>query len=295
MWFVNKRYVNDDSFERKSKVENPFVATTADKLILSDKDPNFRVLNLTVNPFKDANTPYFHKSLGGYHGAKLGRYQELIEHQLYPEISKMSQVFSGSVNPQIVDETLAGLSILNMLNTKYLIINPQSRPILNKYALGNAWFVKDYKLVDDANAEITTLSDFNPSEMAIVDVRFEDQLQGFIPGEDSTAIISFIEYKPNYLNYNTSSQVDQLAVFSEIYYKSGWNAYVDGKLTPHFRTDYVLRAMVIPAGKHVVEFKFEPQIFNRGEVISWASSLLLILLGIGVIVAEIIRAIKNRS
>ena len=269
MWGIDKRYLNDDNFVGKSRVENPYIMSAADKLILKDKDPNFRVLNLTVDPFADASTSYFHKSIGGYHGAKLRRYQELYDHQIKEKFNR---------------------SVLNMLNAKYFIQADESRnPVVapNPQAMGNAWFVEEIRMVKNADEELEALSDFDPESIAIVDERFHEELAGFSPVKDSSALIKLIDYKPNDLQYQVNSQKDQLAVFSEIYYPKGWNAYVDGVLTPHFRVNYVLRAMIVRAGKHLVEFKFEPQVYNIGEKISFGSSLLVILLLIGFVVYEL--------
>ena len=275
MWPVNKRYLNKENFISKSKSEKPFQKTRADELILKDVDPNYRVLNLTVDPFADAGTSYFHKSIGGYHGAKLRRYQELYDHHLKSKFN---------------------MSVLNMLNTKY-IIQPDDKKQPSVYpnmkALGNAWFVEEIKQVENADAEIDALTDFSPETTAVVDERFSKYLDSFKPGRDSSAQIQLIKYAPNNLQYQSSTSKDQLAVFSEIYYDKGWNAYVDGILTPHFRVNYVLRGMIVPAGKHLVEFKFEPKVFAVGEKISLASSILLILLVIGGGVWEIRKLLQK--
>ncbi len=228
MWAVNKRYLNNENFVSKSKSEKPFQKSRADELILKDSDPNFRVLNLTVDPFADASTSYFHKSIGGYHGAKLRRYQELYDHHM-----------KGKLN----------MDVLNMLNTKYIIqADDKKQPSVypNMKALGNAWFVTEIKMVKNANEEIDALTDFNPETTAVIDDRFSKYIDGFTPSFDSTALIKLIKYAPNNLQYQVNTNKDQLAVFSEIYYDKGWNAYVDGTLTPHFRVNYVLRGMVIP-------------------------------------------------
>ena len=253
MWTINKRYLNDDNFARKSKVEIPYQATAADQQILRDTDPNFRVFNQSVSTFNDASTSYFHKSIGGYHGAKLKRYQELIENH----ISKVN------------------MSVLNMLNAKYFI-TPKGQVQQNPAAMGNAWFVNEINTVADADAEIAALNGFNPENTAIIDVRFSEQM---IDGLDNTgASISLIEYKPNYLKYNSNSSKNGIAIFSEIYYDKGWNAYVDGELKPHFRANYVLRGMQIPAGNLIVEFKFEPAVYHISERIALTSSIILLLL-----------------
>ena len=253
MWTVNKRYLNDDNFARKSKVQVPYQATAADQQILRDTDPNFRVFNQSVSTFNDASTSYFHKSIGGYHGAKLKRYQELIENH----ISK------------------GNMAVLNMLNTKYFI-TPKGQAQQNPGAMGNAWFVNEINIVANADAEIAALDGFKPSNTAIVDTRFSEQM---IVGLDNTgASIALTEYKPNYLKYNSTSTKEGIAIFSEIYYDKGWNAYVNGELKPHFRANYVLRGMKIPAGNHVVEFKFEPAVYHVSERIALASSVVLLLL-----------------
>jgi hypothetical protein len=253
MWTVNKRYLNDDNFARKSKVQVPYKATAADQQILRDTDPNFRVFNQSVSTFNDASTSYFHKSIGGYHGAKLKRYQELIENH----ISK------------------GNMAVLNMLNTKYFI-TPKGQAQQNPGAKGNAWFVNEINIVANADAEIAALDGFKPSNTAIVDTIFSEQI---IDGLDNIASsIVLTEYKPNYLKYNSNSTNDGIAIFSEIYYDKGWNAYVNGELKPHFRANYVLRGMKIPAGNHVVEFKFEPAVYHVSEQIALASSVVLLLL-----------------
>jgi len=259
LWSVNKRYVNDDDFVLKSLVNVPFQPSQADELIMKDLDPDYRVMNLTVNPFGDASTSYFHKSIGGYHGAKLRRYQELIEHHL----------------------SRNNMNVYNMLNTKYFIVPGQDKQPtvqINMKALGNAWFVSYVKWVKNADEEINALTNFNPADTVIVDKRFEETLKGHTISRDSTSIIKLKEYKPNHLTYESNARVEQLAVFSEIYYAKGWNAYIDGKQAPYFRANYVLRAMVVPAGKHAIEFKFDPPVYRIGEKISLASSILLILM-----------------
>jgi hypothetical protein len=259
---VDYRYLNKSNFVNKNKAEKPFTPTQADKYILEDKALDFRVFNLSANTFNDASTSYFHKSIGGYHGAKLKRYQELIDQH----VSKNN------------------MRVLNMLNTKYVIVPGEegqpARPQQNPGALGNAWFVEEYKLVanaDSENSEITALNTFEPQRSAIVDRLFESELKDFTPQKDSAAQIKMTDYKPNHLSYASKASSEQLAVFSEIYYDKGWNAYIDGKLTPYFRANFVLRAMRIPAGEHKVEFKFEPATYYTGEKIALAGSILLFL------------------
>lgn len=259
MYAVNRRYLNEDDFEPAKAVTNPYTPSPADQMILLDKDPNFRVLNMTVSPFNDASTSYFHKSIGGYHGAKLRRYQELIDNH----ISKNN------------------MDVLNMLNTKYFITegqNKQPQAIVNPNALGNAWIVREFNLVENADAEIEALNDFDPETTTIVDRRFEGQLSGFFSKDTITGSVLLTSYQPNELSYKFDSEEDELVVFSEIYYDKGWNVYIDGEKIPYFRANYVLRAMVVPAGNHEIVWKFEPKVYYTGGKISLFTSLLVILL-----------------
>jgi len=253
MWTVNKRYLNDDHFVRKSKVEIPYQPTQANLQILKDKDLNFRVFNQSVNTFNDASTSYFHKSIGGYHGAKLKRYQELIEQHI------------SQGNP----------AVINMLNTKY-VINKKGQVQQNPGTMGNAWFVNNVNIVANADAEIAALKELDVRNTAVVDERFKAQLITNLSNENAS--ISLTDYKPNYLEYKSNSTNDGIVIFSEIYYAKGWNAYVNGVLKPHFRANYVLRGLQIPAGNNIIEFKFEPSTYKTGETVSLASSIILLLL-----------------
>ncbi|MCF8302379.1 MAG: YfhO family protein [Bacteroidales bacterium] len=259
MWPVNRRYLNNNDFDRERKVENPFQKTQADQQILQDDDPNFRVFNVAGNTFNDARTSYFHKSIGGYHGAKLRRYQELIDHH----ISKYNR------------------DVLNMLNAKYFLVQDNNNRMAaqpNPNALGHAWFVENYRMVENADQEINALNNFSPDSTAIIDDRFSEHLQGYKRGSDPDGHIKLTHYEPNHLKYNFQAGRDQLVVFSEIYYPAGWQAYVDGEEMPHFRVNYVLRAMVVPEGQHTIEFKFRPKSYYVGEKVSLASSIILIVL-----------------
>lgn len=278
---IDKRYLNNDDFVSKSQAKEVVTPTQADLQILQDTDPDFRVINVTVSPFQDATTSYFHKSIGGYHGAKLRRYQELYEHQIAKN----------------------NMSVLNMLNTKYFIVpgqaNPQApegqqqggQPVVqrNPGAMGHAWFVNSYQIVADANAEMKALDKFDPKQTAFIDKRYESQLTGLQIQSDSTATITLTSYKPNHLTYEAHATSEQLAIFSEIYYnnKKGWDVYLDGKPASHFRANYVLRAMRIPAGKHVIEFKFKPQSYETGEQVSLLCSIMLVGLLAGAALVEV--------
>jgi uncharacterized membrane protein YsdA (DUF1294 family) len=276
LWSVDKRYLNDSSFMKK-KSEEIFEPTLADKFILEDKTPSHRVLNISVNTFNETSTSYFHKSIGGYHAAKLRRYQELIDHRISLEIQSIGQTLQKASNMEEVYEAFHTTPTLNMLNAKYIIYNPNQAPVINPDANGNAWFIKNVQLVDNADLELNALNTIDPLETAVVDKRFADQVQvrSFTP--DSTASIELLEYQPAYLKYRSKTDSEQLAVFSEIYFKNEWKAFIDGKPTDHFRTDWVLRAMNVPAGEHIIEFRFIPDTYNILNSTGSIASLVLII------------------
>lgn len=260
MWQVDRRYLNNNNFANKTDLTNHFQPRDVDTFILADKDPNFRVLDLTVSTFQDASASQFHKTIGGYHAAKLKRYQELIDHQ-----------FTKSVNQDVLD----------MLNTKYVITQDQQNGSYkmqrNSTAAGNAWFVQSVRFAKDADEEMKAISSFDPKREAIVDVRYKELIDTKnITSGGSTAMIKLESYHPDHLVYAYSAPSDVIAVFSEIYYDKGWNMYVDKVKKPYFRADYVLRAAQLEAGNHTVEFKFEPTSYYTGEKISLAGSILLV-------------------
>lgn len=281
------RYVNNDDYVRKSRMEKPVQMSAADQQIHQDKSLDYRVLNLSGDSFQEAFTSYYHKSTGGYHGAKLRRYQELITHHMRIELEQLIGVLSKASTQEAVNGALQNLKSINMLNTKYLILDPSRAPLLNPYASGNVWFVKDVVWVEDANEEIKVLSQYDLKTSAIIDKRFKNQFSFSTLESDSLASIQLTSYEPNYLTYQSSSSTSQLAVFSEIYYQKGWNAYIDGEKVPHARANYVLRALEIPSGSHVIEFKFEPSSYFIGKKISLFSSLLMILLLLGAVGFEV--------
>ncbi|SFG61586.1 glycosyltransferase family protein [Pedobacter insulae] len=265
MWQVDKRYLNKDNFRTKAELTNNFTPRDVDNFILADKDPNFRVYDQSVSTFNDASTTAFHKTIGGYHAAKLKRYDELISKQL-----------STSVNQDVLD----------MLNAKYFITqDPQNgsyKMSRNATALGNAWLVKGVQFVKDSDEEMKAISSFDPKLEAIVDIQYKDLLDTTRLGADPSAFIKMESYHPDHLVYSYSAPRDVIAVFSEIYYDKGWNMYIDGEQKPYFRADYVLRAAQLTAGNHKLEFKFEPKSYYMGEKISLAGSVLLIaFLGLG--------------
>ena len=294
MWGVDKRYLNDGHFHRKETSFNKtFVQTNADKAILQDKSVSYRVLDLN-NPFQNAITSYYHRSIGGYHAAKMGRYQELIENQLTGELGNIISSFQ-SQNIDTIIQSFKGANGLNMLDAKYIIFNPETPPLVNPYALGSAWFVDNYKIVENADAEIAALKDFNPAETVIIDKRYQSEVEGFSASKDSLGSIEMIAYKPDHLTYKSKANSEQLAVFSEIYYENGWNAYIDGKLTPYVCADWTLRAMRIPAGEHQIEFKFEPAEYNTSRAAVTASSAVVVLILIGYIVSLFIQRRKEEA
>ena len=254
---VDKRYVNNDDFISKKKLENPFLMSTIDKEIKNDKG-HYRVMNFMVDPMNDGSTSYFHNSIGGYHAAKPRRYQELYDFQI----------------------SRNNIDVLNMLNTKYIIYpDNENRAMvqLNGDANGNAWFVTNLEVVDSANEEIRALDSLNTRTTAIIRSEFIEELaNNYLL--DSSATISLVKYSPNVLSYKSSSSSDQMAVFSEIYYKHGWKAYIDSKETKIYRVNYVLRAVEIPSGSHDIEFKFEPAVIENGNKITLVSYAFLVLI-----------------
>jgi len=284
MFGVNKRYLNNEKtgskyqqWESKRIAEKPFTPSKADQIILQDPDDDFRVLDLTKSTFNDASTSYFHMSIGGYHGAKLQRYQDLIEHNISDEMSNIIDALQKAQGFDQITQVLAKQQVLNMLNTRYIIYNPEGSPLVNAAAFGNAWFVKNHVFVNNADEEIAALKNNNLRETAIIDKRFESNVNTDYKF-DKNASIKLLSYKPNELEYDYNSSSNQLVVFSEVFYDKGWKAYVDGNESPIFRANYILRAMSIPAGKHKIVFKFEPTVWAVGEKVSFASSSILILL-----------------
>lgn len=288
---IDKGFVNDKNFKSKQEAKIPFPMTKASQDILEDKDPDYRVLNIAVNTFNEAGTSYYHKSIGGYHAAKLRRYQDLIDAHIQNSIQNIMTTLRSNPNDSSLRATFSKQGVLNMLNTRYVIYNPDASPLQNRYALGNAWFVNDVKMVKNADEEIKAVGEINPGNTAVVDERFKNELEGFSPKRDASATIKLLDYKPNDLKYEANAATEQLAVFSEIYYSKGWNAYIDGVLKPHFGVDYVLRALRVPAGKHNIEFKFEPAVYYAGEKISLIACILLFI-AVG---ASLFMAYKKRE
>ncbi len=280
MWSVNKRYLYDDQFVEKGTEMKPYLKPSqTDALILQDKALDYRVLNFATNTFNENETSYWHKSVGGYHAAKLRRYQEMIEEHIHGEMSALGKdLGEAEGDMQRVDST--HFPVLNMLNTRYFIVPAQdgkTMPVRNPYALGNAWFVNEVKYAENANEEIDAIHHINPAHTAVVDKRFSAEVKQ--PSTDSTATVTLTSYEPNDLTYKVSSRNGGVVVFSEIYYP-GWQSFVDGQEVPHGRADYILRAMNVPAGEHTVRFVFDPHSLHVTEGVAYAS---LGVLALGVV------------
>lgn len=287
LWTVDTRYLNAQSFVTKEQNNaNLITKSAADEEILQDPTLDYRVLNLTTSTFNDAATSYYHKSVGGYHGAKLKKYQELIDFHLEKEINYFYKYANKAfASDSGTNALLAQLKVLNMLNTRYFILpggkNGQELPLLNPQANGNAWLVKTVFSVPTADDEILGLRKIDTKTQAITTDKFKQELKlkDNYTGEGSIQLKS---YEPNKLVYESNCKSEEFAVFSEIYYPKGWNAYVDGKPQAHLEVNYVLRGMVLEPGKHSIEFKFEPKTYQTGNTIALIGSvLLLITVGIG--------------
>ena len=261
---IGLNYLNDKSFDSKDKYEaNEFPISNADRVIMEDKDPNFRVFNTAG--LEESRTSYYHKSIGGYHPAKIGIYDDLMTYQL-----------NGNTN----------LSVLNMLNAKYIIQRQGNDQVAikNPDAMGNAWFVNSVKFVKGAVEEMKAMNQFSPADTAIVDEQYKSLITAYAP-KDSSSSIKMTTFDNDAITYKTQSNAAHVAVFSEIYYKD-WKAYIDGKPASYFKANYVLRAMVVPAGSHTIEFKFEPALFYLGKNISNIATWLLMVLLLACIVFE---------
>ncbi|MEG1573991.1 MAG: YfhO family protein, partial [Bacteroidales bacterium] len=275
MYPVNKRYLNGDNFVEQQKIVNPFPPTKADLMIMQDKDPNFRVLNLTADTYNDPYTSYYHKSIGGYSAAKLRRYDDLIIYQL----------------------SKGNIHVINMLNTKYIITKDKNGEIIamhNPEAAGNAWLVSDIKWVKDAAGEMAALDNFDEKKTAVIDEHF----RAFVPDKLTTPAqgdtIYLTSYKPNEVQYNVRSINGGFAVFSEIYFPWGWNVTIDGKDVQMARVDYVLRGLQLPAGEHTIIFRFDPESLHVTTGIAYAAIILVILLCAGTLYVVFRRKRKDR-
>jgi hypothetical protein len=275
---VDRRYLNDENFVEPDQYESAFVATEADKQIMADPDKPFRVFDETdpQGPFQGSRASYFHNSVGGYHPAKLGLYQDIIEHQL----------------------SRGNMEVFNMLNTRYFIAqDPRTGTSIaqrNPGAFGAVWLVKAIRFVPTADAEMNALNTLHLKDTAVAQQKFQSQVKEK-PQFDSTATIKVAEYSNDKITYTFSANTNQFAVFSEVYYPHGWNAYIDGKKSDYIKVDYVLRGMSVPAGKHCIEFRFEPQSYKTANTLMLISTVIAYLLLIAAIVLEFLKRRKTAN
>ena len=317
LFVLDKRFLKTDNFERNRSASSIVMEPTeADLFIQKDTDPEYRVLNFSEanrrDPFNEGVTSYFHKSVGGYHAAKLRRFQEMRDHtEMDGKISAVAEnLEKAPADPKtnsrafvLAQLNQAGLlTQLNMMNTKYIIIGKgesQKDVVQNPFAAGSAWFVKGLKIVNSADDEMMAINNFPVKDTAVVDIKtrpeFGKYMEGFNAKHDSAASIKLTEYRPNQVTYKSKATNEEFAVFSEAYYNSGlgWNAYLDGQKVEHVRVDYMLRGMRVPAGEHTIVYKFEPKTFAMGEKISLISSLLMLAMLIGAVAFEVIRVNKQ--
>jgi hypothetical protein len=272
MWQVDKRYLKDANYQDKEDAEQQIKPRDVDIAIAKDTDPDFRVFDYSdYNNIKQDNfNPFFHKSVSGYSAARLKIYDELIDNQL--------------------SQNQPNQAVLNMLNTKYVIFgDPKTNATsvqINPGACGNAWFVKHMKYVANADEEMHDLSSFSPKDEAIVDQQYKTPANQSSQSTDTSGSIKLTAYDPDHLTYQSTTPATRLAVFSEIYYDKGWKMLIDGKEQPYFRADYLLRAAIIPAGNHKIDFIFHPASYYTGETVSTAGSVFLVLLLAGAVYAE---------
>ncbi|HHU26515.1 MAG TPA: YfhO family protein [Bacteroidales bacterium] len=298
MWGVNKRYLNDDDFVAKTSLQQPFVRTATDEYILQDTTRYYRVLNLATSTFNDGVTPYWHKVIGGYHAAKLRRYQDLIEVHLTDEMMALQQEVIRSQGQLDTVDTEA-FKVLNMLNTKWIIMPTQdgsTLPIENPHAMGNAWFVDDIHFVENADEEIDALRTLDLSSEAVADKQYEPLLAGQVPTPaDSASTIVLTDYDSDFVTYAVDAKKDELALFSEVYYPKGWQVSIDGEAVEMLRANYTLRALPVPAGKHMVEFRFEPRSIRVTDGIAYAALAIMLLTLVALIVRTVLGTRTTRS
>lgn len=289
MFPIDKRYLNNNNFLPKQRVKNPYTESVADKAILADNSLDFRVMDLTKDMFNDASTCYFHKSLGGYSGAKLRRYQDIITQYLGGELNQLR----GTKSIQEMMQVMAQLKVANMLNTKYIIYNPEAQPISNPFAFGNAWIANDIKWVDTPNDEIDAIGTTELQNTAILHKEFAQQVGNYRLTDSILPQIVLTEYQPNKLTYRfsgvsaSSTAADYLVIFSEIWTSKGWKMYIDGQEQPLLRANYLLRAALVPSGEHEIMMEYAPKAYKTGNTVTFASSLIMILGLIGAILFTI--------
>ena len=294
LWVVNKRYLNDGMFVPKSEREAPQQKTQTDELILRDQSLDYRVLNLASNTFNENETSYYHKSIGGYHAAKLRRYQEVVERYISPEMQSLYRAVSEAGGDMTKVNGDSIFPVLNMLNAKYFILplqDGQTVPIQNPYVYGNAWFIDELQYVDNANLEMDGLGKLDLRHQAVADRKFKAQL-GEAVVQDTASVVTIKAYEPNRLTYDVNSGKGGILVFSEIYYP-GWTATVDGEPAELGRVDYLLRAMQVKPGRHEVVLSFFPKSVNTTETIAYISYVILLLVVAGAVFMEYRRRQKQ--
>ncbi|ASB49108.1 hypothetical protein [Alkalitalea saponilacus] len=276
LWGVDKRYLNNDDFVPARQMRALYTPNEADRIILEDDDPHFRVFNLR-NPFNEVHTSYFHKSIGGYHGAKLQRYQDVIDYHLGDYMRQLSMSVQQSRNTEFIRPLLSHMPVLNMLNAKYIVAHPEMAPVLNPYAKGNAWLVENIHTVGSTLEELQAIASVDLADNAVVHMDFADILEQKTIGSGG-GHIELIKERLDYLQYLSNTDSPTFAVFSEIYYTGGWRAFINGEEVPIIRANYLLRGLFVPAGNNTIEFRFEPVSYRYGKLISYISSILILLL-----------------
>ena len=302
LWGVDKRYLNDSHFMKNREFEQQYSKRPVDEIILQDKDPNYRVLDLSISTFNDAHVSYHHKTIGGYSPAKLQRYQDVIDNFIIPEMQQIGKDISGSKTMEEAQSKMGTYPVLNMLNTRYIVLGPENPPLINYNALGNCWFVNEVRVAGNVTEEITGVGTMDLTKSAVVSKEFEMAVAGISTASGSVSsdtllavsqssvikdtasspadIIKLTDYSPNELTYEYTASAEKLAVFSEVYYPKGWTAYIDGQPVEIINANFILRALKVPAGTHKVEFKYKTESFTKGALYSGIASgkLALILL-----------------
>mgnify|MGYP001824637069 CR=1 FL=1 len=295
LWLVDQRYLNKDNFVSKRQQETSWAMTPADEYILADPDVHYRVANLTVSPWQDGTTSYYHKSIGGYHGIKLRRYQDLIDVYLSQGLQNLIGVLNDQPTQSQVDSVLARQQVLNMINTKYFILNPSSQPLRNPHAMGHGWIVNDFKLAGNADEEYLALGNTDLRQVAVVNREFEELVSDRLRHDEVSGTVELTEYRPNHMTYEVKLDQAALVVFSEVYYEGGWNAYIDGEPVPHLRANYILRALPVEAGEHTVEFDFVFEPFEKGEKVSFAGSIFILVLLLGFLGFQVFSLFRKKQ
>lgn len=309
LWSAGKRYLNDSHFVASRSFVNQYQKRPADEIILKDPDPNYRVLDLSINTFNDSHVSYHHKTIGGYSPAKLQRYQDVIDNHLIKEMSRVWEDIGGSKTVEEAQSKLGTYPVLNMLNTKYLIVGGENPPLVNYKAMGNCWFADSLLWVSGATEEISKIGECDLTRIAVVSKQFEKELSGISLKSDRTPAgsinlsgpaipeesIILTLYSPNELKYRSVTSRERIAVFSEIFYPAGWSAYIDGQPAEIFRANYILRALRVPAGDHEIEFRYRPASFVKGARYSRISSGLLILLLLSAISYEVAGGLRKKD